>query len=219
MDAPEGVIIGSGSFTVRLGHFNPDAGEVKGEENEPAAFDMQYRIPMQLHQNGPPELLTRAVLVLRRADGLETVTVTAVADNLQLRGAEPGSLVVETCTGPTGQEVCTTGAVLSLSRAAVYSGTLEVFDDDSGDDVMAEILAEDTWHRFYYSTTAPVTIDVTDTDGEGLPLGFAVQVTTVDVAADASLRITLDHYGRFGFKVLGRSVESDMDFSVPLVVP
>ncbi|NNE35638.1 MAG: hypothetical protein HKN13_10395, partial [Rhodothermales bacterium] len=89
MDAPEGVIIGSGSFGVRLGHFNPDAGEVKGEENEPAAFDMQYRIPMQLHQNGPPELITRAVLALRRADGMETVTVTAAADNLQLRGAEP----------------------------------------------------------------------------------------------------------------------------------
>jgi hypothetical protein len=67
--------------------------------------------------------------------------------------------------------------------------------------------------------TPPVTIDVMDTDGDGLPLGFAVQVTTVDLAVDASLRIMLDHYGRFGFNVLGRSVESDMDFSVPLVVP
>jgi hypothetical protein len=44
-------------------------------------------------------------------------------------------------------------------------------------------------------------------------------VTSSHESAAGSLRISLDHYGRFGFKIVGRSDESDMDFTLPVMIP
>ena len=180
---------------------------------------MRFRIPMNVHQNGPPETITRAELTLHRADAMETITLTAVGESLQRLGAEPDSLAVETCTGPEGQQVCASGQTLTLTPGASYSGAIEVFNDVTGENVMGEIMDEAVWHQFVYLADSEVTFTITDTDVVGMPLGFSFEVTAPAEAVSTSLRIILDHYGRFEFKLGVRSRETDLDFSVPLSVP
>ena len=80
---------------------------------------------------------------------------------------------------------------------------------DLSDKCVDEILSEDVWHQLVYDAGPSVTVAVTDRDRDGLPLGFFVDVATPATSVSASLRLTVDHYGRFGFKFQGRSEESD----------
>ncbi len=219
LTVPVGVIIANGRLTVALAHFDPAIGEIKTGQNESSQYDMQFRVPLIVQQNGPPEQVTRSKLTLARTDGLEELTITVAGTDLQLNGDEPDSVVVVKCVGAAPDRACSEGTAVELTRSSTYNGSLEVFNDQTGDDVMAEILAEDVWHQVFYETDASIDVDVTDTDAEGLPLGFATRVTTPDVSVGFSLRITLDHYGRSGFKILGRSDESDMDYSFSVAIP
>ncbi len=221
LSVPETVLILRGSFRVTLGHFDPTLGDVKDGQSSSTQHDMRFRMPMLVQHNGPPEPITRTLLTLQRADALETITLTAAGDSLRILGAEPDSLVVETCTGPVGQQDCSTGRSLTLTRGATYTGTVELFNDVTGEPVMDEIMNEALWHQFFYEGDLADAFTVTDTDVNGLPLGFNFLVAVPANASsdEGTLQIILAHYGRVGFTDGNISSERDLDFSVSLSVP
>ena len=225
LTVPRGVGVLGGSFTVNLRHYDPARGEVKDGQRASLASDMSFMLPLQVSPVGLPELITRAVLTLQRADTSETITLTAMrVEGLRIEGAEPDSLVVETCTGPLGQQECTTGRTLSLASGATYTGTVEIFNDVTGEPVMEEIMNESFFHQFFYLGDLAEAFTITDTDPIDLPLGFNFRLDVpANTGIDAGIvQVILGHYepGPDNFKDGVRlSAVRDLDFSVQLVVP
>jgi hypothetical protein len=73
-----------------------------------------------------------------------------VGSDLRLDGGDPDSIAVVRCIGVAPERSCSEGAAIELSRSSTYTGSLEVFSDETGEEIMAEILAEDVWHQVFY---------------------------------------------------------------------
>ena len=152
---------------------------------------------------GEEELITRVVLTLEAAGE----TVTATADD------------------PDGDGVDIQVETLTLTPGTVYDGTIEVFNDlaeEAEQNITAEIEAEDDEHRFFYTVTGledDITVAVTDTDENGLPVGLDFQVTVAgDASGSGTLNVVLSHYDEQPKNGIDRSDETDIDVTFPVEI-
>ena len=152
---------------------------------------------------GEEELITRVTLTLTPSAGGSPVTVS-VTDAAGL--GEDGTFNVP----------------LNLAAGTTYQGAIQLFDDSDPDDVedlTAEVEEEDTAHKFQY-TVAGVDAAVSDlnTDANGLPLGTTFEVSA-GAAGTGTLRVQLFHFDEGAVKTADNaSDETDVDFTIPLVV-
>ena len=83
----------------------------------------------------------------------------------------------------------------NLTANATYTGALELLNLEEGEDVGAEIAEEDAEdHEIFYISNG-LTIETTDVDGNGDPLGFDTDVT-VGAAGTDVLTISVVHEGK-----------------------
>ena len=83
----------------------------------------------------------------------------------------------------------------NLTANATYSGALELINLEELEDVGAEIAEEDAEdHEILYNTNG-LTIETTDVDGNGDPLGFNTSVTA-GAAGTGDLTISVVHEGK-----------------------
>ncbi len=83
----------------------------------------------------------------------------------------------------------------NLTANATYSGALELINLEELEDVGAEIAEEDAEdHEILYNANG-LTIETTDVDGNGDPLGFNTSVTAGD-AGTGDLTISVVHEGK-----------------------
>ena len=114
---------------------------------------------------------------------------------------------------------------LILGSASTYSGTVRLLNEtvNPTGDVTEEITREGTSHQFFYDIegglAGQVTVDITDTDEGGLPLGLALTVTVEENSAGTTgaLRVRLYHYPNADDKD-GTSIsdETDVDIVFPV---
>lgn len=154
---------------------------------------------------GEEELITRVVLTLVGTGGASDVTATATSDS----GVGSGvGLQVET---------------LALEAGATYTATIELFNDEEGEDITEEVDEERDEHQFFYTVSGGlaglVAFDITDTDSNNLPVGLEFTVTVdAGAAGDGSVRIQLGHYDDAPKDGVTVSDETDLDFEMPISV-
>jgi len=81
---------------------------------------------------------------------------------------------------------------ITLAAGTTYTGTVEFLNEleDPAEDITAEIEDEADEHQVLFTYGSELTVNTTDTDGNGLPIGLAFELTAT---ADADLTITLRH--------------------------
>lgn len=72
-----------------------------------------------------------------------------------------------------------------LTANANYTGEIELLNESESpaEDITEEVKEEDDEHEFFYTNTAGLTIEKTDTDGNGNPLGIETRVNTGNAGA------------------------------------
>lgn len=152
---------------------------------------------------GEGELITRVVLTLQ-------------GDNQTL---------VVTADDPDGDGVGIQTQTLMLTPGATYTGRVEVFNDLASDPdervITTEIEGEAEEHQFFYTVDGltGVTVDVTDQDANGLPVGLAFGVTVAsDASGTGTLNVVLSHYDDAPKNGVDRSDETDIDVTFPLAI-
>jgi hypothetical protein len=89
----------------------------------------------------------------------------------------------------------TTDVSGDLTANATYTGALQLLNLEEGEDVGAEIAEEDAEdHEILYNANG-LTIETTDVDGNGDPLGFNTSVTA-GAAGTGILTISVVHEGK-----------------------
>ncbi len=152
---------------------------------------------------GERELITRV-----------TLTLTPMA------GGTPIEAVAE---DPDGDGANLTIDPIQLVPGTTYLGTIELYDGVNDEDITAEVEEEADEHQFWYTAeggiAGRVTVAVTDTDANGLPLGLAFTVTvTAGDAASGTLNVVLSHYDEGPKNGTDRSDESDIDIDFPVTL-
>jgi hypothetical protein len=162
----------------------------------------------------PAELITDVLLVFKDSANMQ--------DSVVARFSDPD--------GPTGSVQPTiTGATLKGGRT--YIGSLHLYEvirdrQDSLIDVTREVRELDTQHQVFY-TLEPLlqlvmTLNVTDKDANGLPLGLSTIVRTNaggSGLATGKVNVVLSHYEQPGTKNgIDRSDESDVDIDFPITI-
>lgn len=110
-----------------------------------------------------------------------------------------------------------------LDTNIIYTGTIEVFDETKNPiaNLTEEIDKESDVHQFFYTSLGSIsssfTIDKTDQDKNGLPIGLAYKLTTKQQKGNGSLRIVLSHYDGVT-KTTSPSNESDIDIEIPVLI-
>ena len=113
-----------------------------------------------------------------------------------LTPAEGGSAVVLNYRdldgdGP-GEPTITNG---TLSAETIYTGSITILNETESpaENVTEEIEEEDKDHQFFFETTVTgLTVEYTDFDGDGNPVGLSNIVTTGS-AGSGNLTVTLKH--------------------------
>ena len=148
---------------------------------------------------GEEELITRVVLTL--TGGGQTVTATA--------------------NDPDGDGTNFQIDTITLTAGTTYTGTVELADDINGEDITEEVEEEDDEHQFFYTVgggaNGRVTVNITDQDANGLPVGlnFTVAVSAGG-AATGTLRVILSHYDEGPKDGVNMSDETDVDVTFPV---
>jgi len=108
-------------------------------------------------------------------------------------------MVTFTFSDPDGEGGADGTTVTSgpLTANATYTGAIQLINMEEGDDVGADIAAEDAEDHeiFYISNDLGLTIETTDVDGNGDPLGFDTDITA-GAAGTGSLTISVVHEGK-----------------------
>ncbi len=123
------------------------------------------------------EVITTVIYELAPVEGGENVTFTF--EDLDLTGSNP--------------PVITNGV---LQENTTYTGALMLQNKANGEveDVNLEIIEEDEDHQlFYIETSENLTINYTDSDENGNPLGIETTLTTGDAEENIDLTIVLRH--------------------------
>ncbi len=141
---------------------------------------------------------------------------------LTLTSSQAPQVVVE-ATDPDGDGANLTIGTLVLKAGATYTGTIGVFDDVNGEDVGAEIDEEADEHQFFFvpggQDASRLSVTVTDSDSNGLPVGLAFTVaTTSGGAGQASLRVILSHFDDDPKDGVSQSDETDIDVTFPVTI-
>jgi hypothetical protein len=152
---------------------------------------------------GEEELITRVTMTLTPAGGGSAVTITAENDS---GIGEGGGIVL-------------TPSTLTLAANTTYTGSIELLDTINNEDITEEVEEEDDEHQFFYTVSglSGTTFTITDTDGNGLPVGLDYTVTTGS-AGTGTLRVQLGHYDDQPKDGTTVSDETDLDFTLPLAV-
>lgn len=82
-----------------------------------------------------------------------------------------------------------------LTSSTTYTGVVQLLNESESpaEDVTLEVKAEDDEHEFFYTTSVlGLSIEKTDTDGNGNPLGIETSVTTGSDGA-GTITVTLVH--------------------------
>ncbi|MEA1786367.1 type 1 periplasmic binding fold superfamily protein [Arenibacter sp. GZD96] len=117
-----------------------------------------------------------------------TVTLTPVGDGevitLQSRDLDGD--------GPNPPVITVSG---SLSGNTTYNGSIVLLNETVSppEDITEEVAEEADEHQFFFTTTGPIeSINATDTDANGNPVGINFELTTF-TAGPATIAITLRH--------------------------
>lgn len=150
---------------------------------------------------GEEELITRVVLTLTGG----------------------GQTIVAEASDPDGDGTNFQIDALSLAAGTTYSGSIELFDDIHDENITEEVEEEADEHQFFYTVQGGLanrlTVTVTDTDGNGLPVGLDFTLTVSQGgAASGTLNVVLSHFDEEPKTGTGRSDETDVDVTFPVTV-
>jgi hypothetical protein len=104
-----------------------------------------------------------------------------------------------------------------LKASTTYTGTLTLFNP-SGTDITAEISQEADMHEVFYepSSGLGLTVQKTDTDSKGRPLGLKATMTTTN-ASSGTMRVRLKHQSNKGTSDVSKG-ETDLDMTVNVTI-
>jgi hypothetical protein len=108
-------------------------------------------------------------------------------------------------------------------RPGTYQATLDIFTAD-GDTLTNVIYQQGTEHQLFYTVSTELsnvlTIEVTDRDARGMPIGLRTvwTVGNVNVSTTGSVRMRLYHYEPNKKDGQSPSPETDADISIPVTV-
>jgi hypothetical protein len=164
--------------------------------------------PAKPKDENPQELITKVTLTLTPAGGGAAVTVVF---------SDPDG------DGGTAPTIGT----LTLKAGTTYTGTIELLDEtkDPDENITEEVEEESDVHQFFYTPeggiVGRVTVNITDTDANNLPVGLEYTVAvTAGAAANGTLNVVLGHYDEAPKDGTTRSDESDIDIDFPVsIVP
>ena len=146
---------------------------------------------------GEEELITRVILTLDSSGG----TVVASAED------------------PDGDGSGFQITPIALSAGVTYEGTVELLDDPNDEDITAEVLAEADEHQFFYTLSSSLSnvasLEITDQDGNGLPLGLAFTIESTGPGT-GTLNVVLSHYDDQPKNGTDRSDETDLNVTFPV---
>jgi len=119
--------------------------------------------------------------------------ITTLTYTLTSTTSEIVSLSFQDLDGDGGDApVVTTG---TLKQGTSYTGNIVLLDEtqDPAENISEEVAEEDDEHQFFFQSTVDgLTVDYSDTDDDGNPIGLSSSLTTGD-AGSGSLTIILRH--------------------------
>ena len=154
------------------------------------------------HGPGDQELITRVALTFESGDG---TSHTAAANDPEGDGRD---FMVDT---------------IKLSSGTSYTGSVELTDEINKEDITEEIKEEGDVHQFFYTVggaaASQLTVNITDKDENGLPVGLAFTATVADgPATTGTLRVVLGHYDDVVKNGTNLSNETDIDVTFPVEI-
>ncbi len=111
----------------------------------------------------------------------------------------------------------------TLEAGKTYTGAIELLNEEENEDITEEVEEEADEHQFFYTPDAAiasrVTVTITDTDGNNLPVGLEYTVTvSAGAAVTGSINVVLGHYDDAPKDGTTRSDESDIDIDIPITI-
>lgn len=153
---------------------------------------------------GPEELslITRVVLTMEPVGGPGDRTVSATAVNPS--GLHQGAIEVDT---------------LRFQTETRYAGRIQLFNDQTGEELTDQILADAVYHQFFYGVLSFGTL-ILDTDENGLPFGQEFTYDLGNVFGFNTSFVRLEQYDpNFGAnKGLSSSTRMLMDVQIAQLV-
>jgi len=114
----------------------------------------------------------------------------------------------------------------TLKQGTSYAGNIVLLDEtqDPAENISEEVAEEDDEHQFFFQSTVDgLTVDYSDTDDDGNPIGLSSSLTTGD-AGSGSLTIILRHQpnksasGVSDGNITNAGGESDIEVSFDITV-
>lgn len=156
--------------------------------------------------------------------GEEELITTVLLTLTESGGAAADSAVWEDLDGEGGSDPRIGELVVESGKS--YTGTVQFLNESVNpfEDITAEVRDEAENHQVFYAVEGAVSggiaLNVTDQDGNGLPLGldYTVEVTAA-AGSSGSLRVILYHFDDAGDKDgTTPSDETDVDILIPVRV-
>jgi hypothetical protein len=124
----------------------------------------------------------------------EEEVITTLHYNLSpIGGGTPVLLTFQDLDGDGGNAPTITSGTLELNKT--YTGTIVLLNETINpvDSISLEVAEEDADHQFFFeSTVGGLSVQYTDMDDDGNPLGLSNTLTTT-TAGSGTLKITLRH--------------------------
>lgn len=154
---------------------------------------------------GEEEVISNVTITLENQSDNSTVTAEAVFDEAGVKQS---------------------AETLDVMAGATYSGSITLRNRFENEDITEEVEAEMEEHQFFYvvqgDVSDAVAVEVTDTDGNGNPVGLEFTVTVDDAASGSGdLRVVLGHYderSKQADETISDIPEIDIDFTYPVTV-
>ena len=134
-----------------------------------------------------------------------------------------GDNVVVTASDPDGDGAGFEIDTINLVANTMYTGTVVVSDDINNEDITEEIEEEADEHQFFFTAAGGaigrVTVDITDLDSNGFPVGLEFTLAVSDgAAASGTMQVVLSHYDEGPKDGVTPSDESDIDVVFPVEI-
>ncbi len=115
---------------------------------------------------------------------------------------------------------------MTLNAGATYDGSITLLNEQESpaENVTEEIEDEDDEHQFYYTPMGgianSVTVNITDQDGNGLPIGlsYTVTVNAGTSGQTGTLDVKLYHYDEVTKTGTNITDEIDVDIQLPVTI-
>ena len=160
------------------------------------------------------------------APGGETEVISRVTLTLTPSTGAPVTAYIEDADGNGPNAPSAQVGTLSLPAGSTWTGTVKFENRTVSpvEDITTEVRAEADAHRVFYTVTgAGLTVNSTDLDGSGKPLGLAFTAAAAagTPAGARTLRVVLCHYDATVKPAVATNctVDTDIDVSFALSVP